>query len=48
MKMNIGKSLALYPTPLVVEGKMVNGKPNYVLVGHVRIIGYACNLGSVA
>ena len=35
MKKNIGKSLALYPTPLVVVGTMVNGKPNYVLVGHV-------------
>ena len=31
MKKNIGKSLALYPTPLVVVGTMVNGKPNYVL-----------------
>ena len=35
MKKNIGKSLALYPTPLVVVGTMVNEKPNYVLVGHV-------------
>ena len=36
MKKNIGKSLALYPTPLVVVGTMVNGKPNYVLgdIGH--------------
>ena len=34
------KSLALYPTPLVVVGTMVNGKPNYVLVGHVGIIGH--------
>ena len=40
MKKNIGKSLALYPTPLVVVGTMVNGKPNYVLVGHVGIIGH--------
>ena len=40
MKKNIGNSLALYPTPLVVEGTMVNGKPNYVLVGHVGIIGH--------
>jgi len=32
MKKNIGKSLALYPTPLVVVGTMVNEKPNYVLV----------------
>ena len=40
MKKNIGKSLALYPTPLVVVGAMVNGKPNYVLVGHLGIIGH--------
>ena len=40
MKKNIGKGLALYPTPLVVVGAMVNGKPNYVLVGHVGIIGH--------
>lgn len=31
---------SLYPTPLVVVGTMVNGKPNYVLVGHVGIIGH--------
>ena len=27
MKKNIGNALALYPTPLVVVGAMVNGKP---------------------
>ncbi len=32
--------LALYPTPLVVVGAMVEGKPNWVLVGHVGIIGH--------
>lgn len=26
--------------PLVVVGAMVNGKPNYVLVGHLGIIGH--------
>lgn len=40
MKKNIGKGLALYPTPLVIVGAMVNGKPNYVLVGHLGIIGH--------
>lgn len=40
MKKNIGTALALYPTPLVVVGTMVNGKPNYVLVGHLGIIGH--------
>ncbi len=40
MKKNIGHSIALYPTPLVVVGTMVNGKPNWVLVGHLGIIGH--------
>lgn len=40
MKRNIGNALALYPTPLVVVGTMVEGKPNYVLVGHLGIIGH--------
>lgn len=40
MKRNIGTGLALYPTPLVVVGTMVDGKPNYVLVGHLGIIGH--------
>ena len=40
MKKNIGKTLALYPTPLVVVGAVVNGKPNWLLVGHVGIIGH--------
>ena len=40
MKKNIGNTLALYPTPLVVVGAMVNGKPNWLLVGHLGIIGH--------
>lgn len=40
MKKNIGTDLALYPTPLVVVGTMVGGKPNYALVGHLGIIGH--------
>ena len=40
MKKNIGKSLALYPTPLVIVGAMVDGKPNWLLVGHLEIIGH--------
>ena len=40
MKKNIGNSLALYPTPLVVVGAMVEGKPNWLLVGHLGIIGH--------
>ena len=40
MKKDIGSVLALYPTPLVVVGAMVDGKPNWLLVGHVGIIGH--------
>lgn len=40
MKKNIGNALALYPTPLVVVGSMVNEKPNWLLVGHLGIIGH--------
>ena len=40
MKKNIGNALALYPTPLAVVGAMVNGKPNWLLVGHLGIIGH--------
>lgn len=40
MKKNIGSVLALYPTPLAVVGAMVDGKPNWVLVGHLGIIGH--------
>ena len=40
MKKSIGNALALYPTPLAVVGAMVDGKPNWLLVGHVGIIGH--------
>ena len=40
MKKQIGNALALYPTPLVVVGAMVDGKPNWLLVGHLGIIGH--------
>ena len=40
MKKQIGTTLALYPTPLVVVGAMVDGKPNWLLVGHLGIIGH--------
>ncbi len=48
MKKSIGKALALYPTPLVVVGAMVDGKPNWCLVGHVGIIGHDRILVSMA
>lgn len=40
MKRSIGNGIALYPTPLAVVGAMVNGKPNWVLAGHLGIMGH--------
>lgn len=40
MKKDIGSVLGLYPTPLVVVGAMVDGKANWMIVGHVGIIGH--------
>ena len=40
MKKNIGNAIALYPTPLVVVGAMVNGKPNWALAGDLGIMGH--------
>ena len=40
MKKNVGSVLALYPTPLVIVGTIVDGKPNWPLVGHLGIIGH--------
>lgn len=38
MKKNIGSILALYPTPTIVIGTMVDGKANWMLAGHVGIM----------
>jgi flavin reductase (DIM6/NTAB) family NADH-FMN oxidoreductase RutF len=40
MKKEVGKTLALYPTPVTLVGAMVDGKPNWMLVAHVGIIGH--------
>lgn len=40
MQKNIGSKLALYPMPLLVIGTMVEGKANWILVGHSGIIGH--------
>ena len=39
-KKNLGAVLALYPTPVTVVGAMVAGKPNWMLVAHVGIMGH--------
>ncbi len=40
MKKNLGSMLALYPTPACIVGAMVDGKPNWLQVAHVGIIGH--------
>lgn len=37
MKKNLGSLPALYPTPVIVVGAMVDGKPNWTLVAHTGI-----------
>lgn len=39
-KKNIGNLLALYPKPMTVIGAEVNGKVNWLVVGHTGIIGH--------
>lgn len=39
-KKDLGSMLALYPKPMTVVGAMVNGKPNWLVVGHTGIIGH--------
>ena len=39
-KKNLGSLLALYPKPLTVVGVGVNGKVNWLVVGHTGIIGH--------
>lgn len=39
-KQNIGNLLALYPKPMTVVGAEVEGKVNWLVVGHTGIIGH--------
>lgn len=39
-KKDLGSLLALYPKPLTVVGTHVNGKVNWLIVGHTGIIGH--------
>ena len=41
MRKNIGASLALYPSPLVVVGAMVEGKPTWTLVAHTGTVAHS-------
>ncbi len=48
MKTEIGNGIALYPTPIVVLGAMVEGKPNWMQAAHVGIIAQSRILVSCA
>lgn len=41
MKKNIGPALALYPSPVIVVGALVEGKPTWTLVAHAGIMAHS-------
>lgn len=41
MKKNIGAQLALYPTPVIVVGAIVNDKPTWTLVAHAGTMAHS-------
>ena len=41
MKKNLDAINVLYPTPTVLVGAMVDGKPNYITIAHVGIVNHA-------
>jgi flavin reductase (DIM6/NTAB) family NADH-FMN oxidoreductase RutF len=41
MKKNIGATLALYPSPLIVVGAMVDDKPTWTLVAHAGTVAHS-------
>lgn len=40
-KKNIGATLALYPSPVIVVGAMVDGKPTWTLVAHAGTVAHS-------
>lgn len=41
MKKNIGAALALYPSPVIVVGALVDEKPNWTLVAHAGTVAHS-------
>ena len=41
MKKNTGAQLALYPSPVIVVGALVDGKPNWTLVAHAGVMAHS-------
>lgn len=48
MKKNIGATLALYPSPVVVIGAMAQGKPTWTLVAHAGTMAHSHVMVSLA
>lgn len=48
MKKNIGTTLALYPSPVVVVGAMAQGKPTWTLVAHTGTMAHSHLMVSLA
>ena len=48
MKKNIGNKFVLYPTPVIVVGAMVDGKPTWTLVAHIGIPSHDMAMVSLA
>ena len=44
MKKNIGSKFAFYPTPVIVAGAFVDGKPDFTLVAHIGIVSHTRRL----
>ena len=47
-KKNLGNLLALYPKPMTVVGAEVEGKVNWLVVGHTGVIGHERILTSMS
>lgn len=47
MKKNIGSKFAFYPTPVIVVGAFVDGKPDFTLVAHIGIVSHDAALISL-
>lgn len=47
MKKNIGNKFAFYPTPVMVVGAFVDGKPDFTLVAHMGIVTHDAALISL-
>ena len=41
MKNKLGGINVLYPTPTVLVGAMVDGKPNFITIAHIGIVNHA-------